>query len=88
MNKIAYNDNVATPTIEYGEGTLNELELKSVKAVIAYVAHMQTASDVTVSSILGAKFGASDVTELRQKDYDEVIRFLVDLNLKEAINWI
>ena len=65
---------------------LNELEVTSVRALVAYVAHTQSASDVTVCEVLGAKFGAPDVGALRRRDYDEVIRFLVDLKLNETLN--
>jgi len=41
---------------------------------------------VTVGAMVGAKFNAADVTGLRRKDYDEVIKFLIDLKIRETLN--
>jgi hypothetical protein len=85
MNGINRFDTAKRDT-DYLMKPLNELEVTSVRALVAYVAHTQSASDVTVCEVLGAKFGAPDVGALRRRDYDEVIRFLVDLKLNETLN--
>jgi len=63
--------------------TLNENELKSVYALLAYVAHNENIQQETVQSLVEASFGVNHVTKLPQKDYDDVIRFLVDLRIDE-----
>jgi len=68
------------------EEPLNENELKSVSALLAYTAHTQHADEKTVRAIVETKFGVKDVTALPQKNYDEVIRFLVDLQLDLIVN--
>ena len=62
--------------------TLNANELKSIYALLAYVAYQQQVQQQTVAAILGTRFGVEEVTQLKTKDYEEVIRFLVDLNVE------
>jgi|GEM_PF-6625648 hypothetical protein len=85
-NVLTASGSSSFPTVAYGDRTLNELELMSVQALVAYVANDQTVSDVTVGAMVGAKFNAADVTGLRRKDYDEVIKFLIDLKIRETLN--
>ncbi len=66
--------------------TLNELELNSIYALLAYVADNQNVAQDTVQHIVTAQFGVNDVTKLRENDYDFAIRFLVDLRLDEMRN--
>ncbi|GEM_PF-2872830 len=69
-----------------GAVPLNDNELKSVRALIAYTAHNQKAAEETVQAVLETGFGVDHYTKLQQKDYEEVIRFLVDLRLNELRN--
>ncbi len=62
--------------------TLNANELKSIYALLAYVSYQQQVQQQTVAAILGMRFGVEEVTQLQTKDYEEVIRFLVDLNVE------
>ena len=62
---------------------LRQNELKSVYALFAWVANEQGAAEATVQSMTEVQFGVKDVTSLQQKDYDEVIKFLVDLRIDE-----
>jgi hypothetical protein len=63
--------------------TVNERELQSIDNLFAWVAAEQDTARDTVRSITAARFGVEDVTGLPRKDYDEVIRFLVDLRIDE-----
>lgn len=58
---------------------LNENELKSVRAMIAYTACEQHVSQDVVSSVVETRFGAESVRHLCSRDYERVIRFLVDV---------
>ena len=70
----------------YGLRPLEAIELRSIYALFAWVANEQHAAEETVQGMTEARFGVSDITRLRQKDYDDVIKFLVDLRLDELKN--
>jgi hypothetical protein len=70
----------------YGLSPLNENELKSVYALLAYVAHNQRVRQETVQAVVETRFGVDQVEKLAQKDYEEVIRFLVDLCVEELLH--
>jgi hypothetical protein len=63
--------------------TLNEWELQSIYNLFAWVAEEQDTAREKVQDITAVRFEVGDVTELARKDYDEVIRFLVDLRIDE-----
>jgi hypothetical protein len=67
----------------YGTTPLRANELQSVYALFAWVANEQGAAIDTVQAMTETRFSVNDVTKLQQKDYDEVIRFLVDLRIDE-----
>jgi hypothetical protein len=67
-------------------GTLSRDELLSVKALVAYQAHNQKAAEETVAAVVGARFNVEDMAVLARKDYEAVIRFLVDLRLSDVTN--
>lgn len=62
---------------------LNANELKTIYALLAYVSYNQHVRQDVVRHAVEKKFKVSDVNYLEQKDYDEVVRFLVDLRLDE-----
>lgn len=62
---------------------LNHNELKTIYALLAYVSYNQHVRQDVVRHAIEKRFKVSDVNYLQQKDYDEVIRFLVDLRLDE-----
>ena len=70
----------------FGDRVLNKLELNSVIALVAYVSHAQKANEETVRDVLKTAFSVNDIKALLASQYDEVIRFLVDLRLNEIIN--
>jgi hypothetical protein len=70
----------------YGLAPLRDTELRSIYALFAWVANQQNSSEQTVRCITETHFGVEDVQILPQKSYEEVIRFLVDLNLDEVLN--
>lgn len=65
---------------------LNELELTSIYGLLAYVAENQDVAQETVQAIVEAQFGVNNVTKIKQRDYEEAIRFLVDLRIDEMKN--
>ncbi len=70
----------------YGNSPINEYELRSVRALIAYTAHTKAISEETVSEIVKTKFNALEITKLRRSDYDHAVHFLVDFEISEILN--
>ena len=66
-----------------GVELVNAIELQAITNLLAWVAEEQDTAEETVESITAAHFGADDARGLPRKDYDEVIRFLVDLRIDE-----
>lgn len=62
--------------------TINMRELTSIKALTAYVAHNQNVREATVRALLSAQFNVPTIEALNRKDYDAVIRYLVDLRVE------
>ncbi len=60
---------------------LNAYELQAIKNLFAWAAAEQNTPEETVRGITAARFGVKDVGDLGRKDYDQVIRFLVDLRI-------
>ena len=68
------------------EQRLNEIELKSIYGMIAYVAYTQEVCETTVAAVLTSTFKAEDVKALPSRLYQPMIDFLVDLNMQKTIN--
>jgi hypothetical protein len=66
--------------------TMNERELAAIHSLFAWVASEQDTAPETVRAMTETHFETQDVTGLPSKDYDEVIRFLVDLRIDEMRN--
>lgn len=77
---------VTTRVLALGVETLNARELQAICNLFDWVAAEQDAAPETVREITGVRFGADNVTALPRKDYDEVIKFLVDLRIDEICN--
>jgi hypothetical protein len=65
---------------------LEEPEQVSIRALIAYVAYEKGANDEIVRTLVEKKFGVTDVNTIGADDYDAVVRFLVDLNIRDVMN--
>ena len=66
--------------------TLEEPEQISVRALIAYVAYEKGTNEEIVRALVEKKFGVADIRAIHVDDYDDVVRFLTDLNIKEVMN--
>jgi hypothetical protein len=62
---------------------MNERELGAIYSLFAWVAAEQDTVPETVRAITEARFETRDVIGLPARDYDEVIRFLMDLRIDE-----
>jgi hypothetical protein len=69
-----------------GVQTLNANELKSVYALLAFIAHNENIQQETVQAIVEASFNVNHIEKLQHKDYEDVIRFLIDLRIDEMRN--
>lgn len=65
---------------------INERELTSINALLAYVSYNQNVQQETVKTVMEATFGVDKVDHLRRDDYMRAIEFLVDLKMGEVIN--
>jgi hypothetical protein len=70
----------------YGAKPLRNNELNTVHALLAWVANEQRIALEIVHAITETRFNITDVTHLKQKDYDEVITFLVDVRIEDMCN--
>jgi hypothetical protein len=68
------------------EPVLNKLERTSIDALISYTAYMGKAHEAVVRSMVETRFCADAVAKIHHQEYDEVIRYLLDLNVNEAVN--
>ncbi|MDD3182803.1 MAG: hypothetical protein PHD48_08390 [Alphaproteobacteria bacterium] len=77
-----HSDRPVTTTVE----RVNDKELTSLYALLAYVAHNQNVRQDTVQMILEAQFGVDHVAKIRRHDYMHAIEFLVDMKMDEIMN--
>ncbi len=62
---------------------MNEREMGVIHSLFAWVAAEQDTAPEIVREITEARFAGDEQGGLKRKDYDEVIRFLVDLRIDE-----
>ncbi len=65
---------------------INDRELTSIYALLAYVSYNQNVRQETVQMVIEAEFGVDHVAKIRRKDYMRAIEFLVDLKMEEIMN--
>ena len=75
-------DTLKTPQVE----CINDRELISINALLAYVSYNQNVQQETVQMIVESEFGIDSIAHLRRDDYMRVVEFLVDLKMDEVIN--
>ena len=68
------------------EKPLNKIELQAVAGLIAYVAYNQKVDETTVSEILTARYGVTDIQALPSRHYQNAVEFLVDLEMNKIVN--
>ncbi|MGE0109829.1 MAG: hypothetical protein AB7S81_08755 [Bdellovibrionales bacterium] len=65
---------------------INERELTSIYALLAYVSYNQNVQQETVQMILETEMEVDHVAKIRRKDYMRAVEFLVDVRMDEIIN--
>jgi len=60
---------------------INNLELASIKSLLAYTAYDRKVSEDVVRDVFSSRFGLDNVEKLPRKSFDEAIRFLIDVQL-------
>jgi len=65
---------------------VNQVELNAIKSMIAYVSYKQRVAEETVTSILLATFDVEEVEFLPTKRYQDIIEYLVDLEMNKVVN--
>ena len=59
---------------------LSRDEMTSITALVEYLSHTKGTHRENTYCHLAAEFKVTDVKELKRRDYDRAIKFLVDLN--------
>lgn len=65
---------------------VTKTELQSIKALVAYVAFTQTVNESNVRTIVTAYFDAKTIETLPSYRYQEIIEYLIDLEVNKVIN--
>lgn len=85
-----YQTHLDALTKEYdallGDEYLNENEAMSVRALVAYVAFNHEISEVAVCAIVEEHFRVDEIRRILRHDYDETIKYLVDLEPGKMMN--
>jgi hypothetical protein len=68
------------------EPILNKLELMSLHALIAYTSYDKKVSEEIVSALVKDRFSVDQIEHLQRAEYDQVIRYLVDLDPQMLVN--
>jgi hypothetical protein len=75
-----------TALCEAQQKHLNEIELKAINGMTAYVAYSQEANQETVTAILKSNLGVEEMNLLPSKRYDEAMEFLINLEMTKIVN--
>lgn len=76
-------------SLEYAASQASQLnynELKSIVSLIAYAAYDKDVSEDTIKALVEAHYNVDDVKKIQSRDYEDVVHYLLGLNVKEAIN--
>ena len=65
---------------------INHLERTSIYALANYIAFESNICEEVVLDMVASKFGVENIGNIRHDNYDDVIRYLVDLSPKEILN--
>lgn len=68
----------------YSNDPLTPDELLSITALVHYVSHQKNNHIETTYSRLATEFAVTEAKEIKRRDYDRAIRFLVDLENVQA----
>jgi hypothetical protein len=82
---VSSNTYIALPDPPSSDA-INPLELASIKSLVAFTAYDQKVHEQVVQETVLQRFGVNDVAALPAKSFDEVIRFLVDLQAQLLVN--
>ncbi|HBM91399.1 MAG TPA: hypothetical protein DD400_05970 [Rhodospirillaceae bacterium] len=82
MVSPSFSDKIPVAQVE----RINERELTSIYALLAYVSYNQNVRQETVQTILETEFRVDNVAKISRNDYMRAIEFLVDVKTDEIIN--
>jgi len=77
-HRHSFNGNGAQP-LKASSTALDEHELTSVRALVAYAAMNTGKPEEEIQQRLSTKFSAANINHLPSRSYEDVIKFLVDL---------
>lgn len=73
-------------TLRTDDDGLDKSQLTSVQALISFAAYERGVNEDVMRTLVCKQFGISDIANIPGKNYEEVRRFLTDLNIKGAMN--
>ena len=65
---------------------MDKSQMTSLQALVAFTAYDRGVNEDVVRTLVCKNFGVVDISNIPKKNYEEVRRFLTDLNIKEAMN--
>lgn len=65
---------------------LNDLEVRAIESLIAYVAHHQKVSKDAVRVVTMTQFCVAETKDLMTRHYQNVIEYLLDLRMSHVMN--
>jgi hypothetical protein len=61
-------------------------EMITVSAMIHWMANERKVSSELVQAILETQFGVNNIQKLKRKHFDDIIKFLIDIRIKEVLH--
>jgi hypothetical protein len=65
---------------------VNEREIKSLCALVAYVAFNNNISEQAVCAFIEERFHVNEIQKLYSQDYDDAVKYLVELEPAKILN--
>lgn len=72
--------------IRAGEPTVNGLELRSLQALIAYIAYDHSIGEDVIRNLVEKRFETNGIEKIYRTDFEEAVAYLVELNPRTTVN--
>lgn len=73
-------------TLRTDDCGMDKSQMTSLQALVSYTAYDRGVNEDVVRTLVCKNFGVNDIGNIPGKNFDDVRRYLVDLNIKEAMN--
>lgn len=72
--------------LQADDNGMDQSQVTSLQALVSFTAYDRGVNEDVVRTLVCKNFGVCDLSKIPSKNYEEVRRFLVDLNINEAMN--